>query len=135
MRKLSEVNPTALGKSYRRRIGTTEWTFVDQAPVEQNKSLYLIREVQGLGQPLHWSLFVAFEGSAGSVYQVKGDAESMHYTHAENMNMMGSDSFKDSFELVSPLTDSAAQWVDRFANAELPPRAESRATVKENCQG
>jgi hypothetical protein len=47
------------------------------APLE-SAPLYLslAHHAQGPGEPFHWSLFVAHENQPGSVYQVKGDAES-----------------------------------------------------------
>src|SRR6266536_3056739 len=76
--------------TYRRRAGTAEWTPVDQPPAEPQLTLSLVLQTQPFGEPDHWSLFVAPEGGTGTIYQVKGDAELMHHTHAKGVNIQAS---------------------------------------------
>lgn len=89
---------------------------------------------QPYSEPGYWSLFVAPEGGIGKVYQVKGDAELMRYTHAEGVNIQASCNFKTAYTLAN-LTQDQAGWVEFYANSETPPSAPDRASVTENCQG
>ncbi len=94
----------------------------------------LVRQHQAPGEPDHWSLYLAYEGQAGTAYQVKGDALAMHYAHASNVNPLTSYSFKDSYVIARPTTQQAAR-VGYWANQEAPPWAPNQAAVQENCQG
>jgi len=119
--------------SYKRRIGSQDWTLVEQAPTEKDRCLTLIRHCQADGEPYHWSLFVAYENERGSNYEVSGDAELMHHQHTSNVDILSSSDIKDTFTLAY-LSDEQARLVEEFANTEIAPSAPNRASVKENCQ-
>lgn len=120
---------------YSRRIGTTEWTQVEQPPAEDlSVSLMLTRERQSPGEPFHWALSLAPEGKAGKAYQVTGDAIGMQYVHADDINITASDDFYDSYVLAQ-LDTNGSQRLHYWANRERPPSAPTQADVRENCQG
>lgn len=118
----------------RRGKGTKEWSPVDQPPPEPQLILSLVIESQAFGEPDHWSLFVAPEGGTGTTYQVRGDAELMHHSHVDGVNIQALESFKTAYTLAD-LTQDQVGWVAYHANHEAPPSTPNRASVKENCQG
>jgi hypothetical protein len=124
------------GKQWTRSVDTTQWVRVPTPPPAQPPALQLmlVREHQAPGEPHHWSLCLAYEGQAGMVYQVKGDALAMSYDHASNVNPLESVSFKDSYIIARPTAEQAAR-VGYWVNQEVPPRAPNQAAVQENCQG
>lgn len=84
------------GKQWKRRVGMTEWKRADSPSTGSSPmELKLVRQEQTTGEPYHWSLFLAREGEPGVVFQVKGDALAMHHTHANNTNVLSSQSYKD----------------------------------------
>ena len=96
--------------------------------------LKLVRQQQITGEPDHWSLFLAREGQPGVVFQVKGDALTMHYAHANNINVLSSQSYKDSYIIAKPTEHQAAR-IRYWATHEAAPRAPNQAAIRENCQG
>ena len=58
----------------------------------------------------------------------------MRHTHANNVNIMGSLSYKDSFIIARPTENQGAR-VHYWATHEAPPSAPNQAAVTENCQG
>ena len=121
----------------------SDWTEVE-APVEQEPEalplhLSVVVQRQAEGEPSHWSLFShrpdADGTGRGQVWQVKGDAERMHYQHASDVNILRSASFHWHQVMNTDLTDSQYARVDRIAQREPPPRAANRRAVTENCQG
>lgn len=96
--------------------------------------LMLVLERQAEGEPKHWYLFVAPEGRPGSVYQVTGDATFMRYEVQRDASPLGSESYHTSYVLAR-LGEGQEDAVRSCAEAEAPPSAESRASVRENCQG
>ncbi|KAJ6079123.1 hypothetical protein N7467_008876 [Penicillium canescens] len=76
-----------------------------------------IHHAQGPGEPFHWSLFVAHENQPGSVYQVKGDAESMAYDPENLVNETQAESFSTLYKLA------------------VVSEEQARVFVIENCQG
>ncbi len=124
------------GKQWKRRLGTTEWKKADSPPPSgpPPMELKLVRQEQVAGEPYHWSLFLAREGQPGAVFQVKGDALTMHFAHANNVNVLSSQSYKDSYIIARPTEQQAAR-VRYWATHEAPPRAPNQAAVRENCQG
>ncbi|KAI0867869.1 hypothetical protein GGS24DRAFT_507351 [Hypoxylon argillaceum] len=117
------------GSKWVRRIrsdGTrTEWkqyTIEEMAPAQAAPRicLWLVRQIQSAG-PYHWSLAIAGEhGGEGQLYQVKGDAVSMHYLHSANVNVFTSNSYYDSYSLAY-LDDNGPAKVDYVANSQPPP--------------
>ncbi|KAI9823855.1 MAG: hypothetical protein M1826_007601 [Phylliscum demangeonii] len=128
------------GQSWHRRAGTTEWFPLETPPSDPSATapppteLHLIRKRQSEGEPDHWCLFLAPEGSSGSVYQVTGDAMAMGYGHAHGVNVVLSASLRDSTIIAQP-NEQQADRVRYWAEREEPPSAESMKEVKENCQG
>lgn len=124
------------GKQWTRPANTTEWVRVPTPPPAQPPllELMLVRQFQTPGEPHHWSLYLAYEGQAGTVYQVKGDVLAMRYAQASNINPLTSYSYKDSYIIARPTAQEAAR-VEYWANQEVPPSAPSQAAVQENCQG
>ena len=117
-------------------MGTKAWGKVDSPPPTGPPAmeLHLVRQKQAGGEPYHWSLFLACEGQPGVVFQVKGDAVAMHYAHTNNINIMISQSYKDSYIIARPTEHQAAR-VRYWATHEAPPRAVNQAAITENCQG
>lgn len=137
LREICEVN----GRHFSRRRGTQEWTEYKPdnviLPPTGPLPLYvsLAHEIQGPGEPLHWSLYVARESQPGVVYQVRGDAECMEYQHIKiPVDITSSESFGTLYQLAA-ITEEQAMIVEELANSESPPKAANRASVKENCQG
>lgn len=127
---------TSGGKQWKRRVGTTEWKRADSPPPTGSSpmELKLVRQEQTTGEPYHWSLFLAREGQPGVVFQVKGDAVAMHHAHANNTNVLSSQSYKDSYIIARPTEHQAAR-VRYWATHEAAPIAPTQAAVRENCQG
>jgi hypothetical protein len=96
--------------------------------------LQLVRQEQIIGEPDHWSLFLAHEGQQGVVFQVKGDALDMQYAHANDINILISLSYKDSYIIARPTEQQAAR-IRYWATHEAAPRAPNQAAITENCQG
>ncbi|KAI1424736.1 hypothetical protein F5Y12DRAFT_750747 [Xylaria sp. FL1777] len=109
-----------------------------QGPSEEPPpvSLMLVREKQVVG-PYHWSLAVVPDGKPPTrIYQVTGDAEQMYYSHSLDApdNVFASDTYFDSYDLGLLDSDGLA-LLDQVVGRQLPPCAENRASVTENCQG
>lgn len=137
LREVCEIN----GRHFNRRKGTQEWSEYKSndvaLPPTDPLPLYisLAHEIQGPGEPLHWSLYIARESQPGVVYQVRGDAEFMGYQHIKiPVDITSSESFGGLYQLAA-ITEEQAMVVEQIANSEAPPKAENRASVKENCQG
>ncbi|KAK0701975.1 hypothetical protein B0T26DRAFT_735444 [Lasiosphaeria miniovina] len=96
----------------------------------------VVLETQSEGEPNHWSLFVAREGSGsgGSVYQVTGDATYMTRKFDDGVQHLSSESYLTSY-VVAYLDEAQAGVVRQIATQEPPPWAHNRALVTENCQG
>lgn len=126
---------TFRGKQWKRREGTTEWKELDSPPPTglPPMELKLVRQEQVDGEPYHWQLFLAPEGQPGTAFQVRGDAVAMHYAHAENTNVLSSQSYKDSYIIARP-TEQQAERIRYWATHETPPSAPTQAAVTENCQ-
>ena len=124
------------GKNWKRRVGTAERMEADSFPSTGPSplELKLVRQEQSPGEPLHWSLFLAGEGQLGTVFQVRGDAVTMHYTHIHDTDVLRSHSYKDSYIIARPTEQQAAR-VRHWATHEVPPSAPNQAAVSENCQG
>ncbi|KAL2205454.1 hypothetical protein CC79DRAFT_1048888 [Sarocladium strictum] len=97
-------------------------------------ALMLVLESQAEGEPKHWSLFVSREGEEGSVFQVKGDATFMTYTHIRDIDLLSSDDYYTSYTLAY-LSENGEAVVKGHAEAQPPPQAANRRLVTENCQG
>ncbi|OTA94176.1 hypothetical protein M434DRAFT_46735, partial [Hypoxylon sp. CO27-5] len=99
-----------------------------------HRYLWLIRQKQPYPQPFHWSLAIGPEnGGRCTIYQVKGDAFAMHYSHTTDVEIFNSNCFQDCYQLAK--MDAAGEaWVDYYANIEVPPFAANQETVAENCQ-
>ncbi|OGE58364.1 hypothetical protein PENARI_c001G02295 [Penicillium arizonense] len=95
------------------------------APLE-SAPLYLslVHHAQGPGKPFQWSLFVAHENQPDSVYQVKGDAESMAYEPENLVNETQAESFSTLYQLAM-VSEEQARVVKQVAECEPPPRAPS----------
>jgi hypothetical protein len=119
----------------------SQWELVETAPESEPepKQLSLVVKNQAEGEPKHWSLYVFIIDSTGQtrgqLWQVNGDAEQMHYAHDSNVDVFNSASFSWHQTLNNNLSDTQEAEVNRVANSELPPQAENRASVVENCQG
>ena len=74
------------------------------------------------------------EGQPGTVFQVKGDSTAMHHVHTEDVNIVSSSSYKDSYIMAQPTEQQAAK-IRYWATHETPPSAPNQAAVQENCQG
>jgi hypothetical protein len=99
------------------------------------KNLYLITETQLPGEPQHWSLFVAAENEAGTVFQVTGDADKMVYQHLLETEKFVLYSYKTSYVLAEDIDDGLLEKIRIAAESVPPPEALSRREVRENCQG
>ncbi|KAK4141960.1 uncharacterized protein C8A04DRAFT_13685 [Dichotomopilus funicola] len=99
----------------------------------------VIAEHQTQNEPKHWSLFSHIPNARGTgpgqVWQVTGDAEFMHFEHAEGVDWMESPDFAWHQVLSQDLDDAQLLRVDEIARAEKPPSAPNRAAVVEHCQG
>jgi hypothetical protein len=108
--------------------------------------LYLVRTNQYEGEPLHWALVVSpaeeiHDASLKTmIFEVRGDpgdpGTGMH--HSFNLNSRvtprGMENVRDVFELGN-LDKEQVDIVTDIATNEIPPRAENRRQVDENCQG
>ncbi|KAJ5384466.1 hypothetical protein N7517_002377 [Penicillium concentricum] len=142
-REVCEVN----GRTFFRKRGAQEWTEDKSNPEELKPPvetphlyLYLVQEKQLPGEPTHWALFLADENEPdyGYVYQVSGDAEVMKYEPStEKLNLLDAGLCSNVYTLavVSQEQARAARLVKEAAKSELPPHAENRKAVAENCQG
>ncbi|CAI7580249.1 unnamed protein product [Penicillium glandicola] len=142
-REVCEVD----GRPFFRKRGIQEWTEDKsnpeelQPPVENpHLYLYLVQAEQAPGEPNHWALFLADENEPdyGYVYQVTGDAEDMKYEPSvEKVNVVDAGLTSNVYTLavVSQEQARAAKLVKQAADEELPPQAENRKSVTENCQG
>ncbi|KAL2128951.1 hypothetical protein VTI74DRAFT_8418 [Chaetomium olivicolor] len=130
----------------------TDWTTVDKPPADINdpespfplqatRQLSVVAEHQAEGEPKHWSLFshIPIHGDStgpGQVWQVKGDAELMHFEHiASGVDQMRSDSFAWHQVVCTDLSEEQLKRVDEICRGEKPPSAPNRREVKEHCQG
>ncbi|KAI0539765.1 hypothetical protein GGR58DRAFT_499800 [Xylaria digitata] len=98
-----------------------------------NNHLFLVRQHQSQGQPMHWLLAVAPENGEGTIYQVKGDAQNMRYQHISKANVFVSGSYADS-RRICELDANGEIWVAYFTSQVTPPRAESQTQVRGDCQ-
>ncbi|TQV92275.1 hypothetical protein V2A60_006965 [Cordyceps javanica] len=122
---------------------TSDWTAVEApvSEVEEGSRLQLIvvAQRQADNEPKHWSIFCHRPNSSGTgkgtVWQVKGDAEYMHYQHTLNTDILNSRSFEWHQVVNNNLNESQLARVEQICNSEPPPRAANRASVTENCQG
>ncbi|PKY05772.1 hypothetical protein P168DRAFT_289203 [Aspergillus campestris IBT 28561] len=133
------------GHTFKRLRGTQQWTETttshpspsNNPPTTQSPPLYLslVQHAQDDDEPLHWSLFIAYENQPGHEYQVTGDAEHMTYqpskTHTDVVN---SDWFLTLYNLAI-ITEEQSEAVKQVAESEQPPWANNRREVTENCQG
>ncbi|KAJ5960469.1 uncharacterized protein N7479_007619 [Penicillium vulpinum] len=142
-RQVCEVD----GRTFFKKNGAQEWIEdksnpEDLKPPAENPHLYLylVQEEQAPGEPNHWALFLADENEPdyGYVYQVTGDAQDMKYEpSAEKVNVVDAGLTSNVYTLavVTQEQDRAAKLVKQAAESELPPQAENRKAVTENCQG
>jgi len=115
----------------------------DRAPssvlsTPQPRKLHLIRQDQAEGEPRHWSLFVVSgedKPSKGDVWQVTGDALSMHYNNLNDTAQFAAEGFSSNYELNSNLSEAQERMIEEAVKDELPPAAEDERSIKENCQG
>ncbi|KAF2006803.1 hypothetical protein P154DRAFT_517282 [Amniculicola lignicola CBS 123094] len=138
---LRELATTSDGVAhYSRRIGGAWEPYQSEAvatiATERSPlSLFVVRQKQSEGEPLHWCLVVGREGeNHGNVYQVRGDAIGMSYVFENNTNIFGSNSFHDSYQIAN-LDSASASRVHDCALLEPPPQAANQAAATENCQG
>ncbi|OIW25961.1 hypothetical protein CONLIGDRAFT_513369 [Coniochaeta ligniaria NRRL 30616] len=137
------------GKEYTRtaRPGQQKgkWNKVEQSHGEGSSSstsrrlqLYVVFQRQSEGEPDHWSLS-ACDGengdTRGKVWQVKGDATMMHPQHADNVDVLMSNSCRGFVILNRNLTPEQLAIVDKVARSERAPSAPNQRAVRENCQG
>ena len=125
-----------IGRSYKRKVGTTEWIELEKSPSTGPSllELKLVLEMQSPGEPDHWSLFLSREGAAGTVFQATGDAIAMTYSPVEDTNLLDSPTYKTSYIIAQLDNEQAARVRFRAVN-EPPPSAPNQADVRENCQG
>ena len=122
--------------THKRRKGTEVWEVMDSAPAAEDVyRICLVRHNQAGGGPLHWSLFIYKEGiNNGMVIQVKGDVLHMRHWHAQDIDIFGSDSFRDQFD-IGIVTETQRNQIWTVAHQLAPPKADSQGQVVENCQG
>ncbi|KAK8142440.1 hypothetical protein G3M48_008772 [Beauveria asiatica] len=122
---------------------TSDWTAVEApvSEVEESSRLQLsvVVQRQAENEPKHWSIFCHRPNLSGTgkgqIWQVKGDAEYMHYQHALDVDILSSQSFEWHQVVNNDLSESQRARVNQICNSEPPPRAANRASVTENCQG
>lgn len=142
LREVCEVN----GHHFVRRRGTQDWTEYEpgdniQVPPSSSNpaplAISLIRYAQpAADEPRHWSLYVARENQPGMEYQVTGDAEYMLYQPSKQpVDITSLEAFSDCYQLAEITTEEQEGVVKEVAEREVPPKAENRAAVTENCQG
>jgi hypothetical protein len=117
-----------------------EWELIDVSDDEPKPTasqdplhLYVLQEMQGPGEPTHWSLFLAKEQGNGTEYQVVGDNTFMQYLHETDVDPRTDEAFHNAYEMCE-MSERSVQLLDRYANEIPPPRAPDRASVTENCQ-
>ncbi|KAF9251285.1 hypothetical protein DTO013E5_1704 [Penicillium roqueforti] len=143
LREVCEVD----GRTFFRKRGAQDWTEDTSNPEELKPPaenphlyLYLVQEEQAPGEPNHWALFLADENEPdyGYVYQVTGDAQDMKYDPStDKINVVDAGFTANIYTLAVVSEDQArvAKLVKQAAEEELPPQAENRKSVTENCQG
>lgn len=67
-----------------------------QSSLNRGLYLFLVRQRQSEGEPLHWSLFLGNEDEPGTVLQVKGCVETMRYVPGKAVKIFSSGSFLDA---------------------------------------
>ncbi|OJJ84027.1 uncharacterized protein ASPGLDRAFT_375059 [Aspergillus glaucus CBS 516.65] len=146
LREICQVN----NHHFRRLRGTETWieytpsptsTIQEPKPDKPEKEstgpiyLSLSLESQSPSEPNHWSLFLARENAPGKLYQVTGDAESMTYEPSiQDVDITTAENFFTLYQLAE-ISEEQAGIVREIAEGEMPPKAENRAAVGENCQG
>lgn len=87
-----------------------------------NKYVFLVREAQGDGQPLHWSLVITAseKGGMGDVYRVGSLTGAMHFAHETNINIFTSASYVHSYRL-GELNARQEERVREGMPSVLPP--------------
>ncbi|EYE90167.1 uncharacterized protein EURHEDRAFT_382226 [Aspergillus ruber CBS 135680] len=148
LREICQVN----NHHFRRLRGTDTWieytpqltstsTAQESKSVQSEKEsvspiyLSISLESQTPTEPNHWSLFLARENAPGKLYQVTGDAESMAYEPSvQAVDITRAENFYTLYQLVE-VSEEQAGIVREIAEGEMPPKAENRAAVRENCQG
>jgi hypothetical protein len=134
---------TADGHQYTKRPGSIEWTLVSPTTSEPPPTtdplptlqLLPVLEYQALGEPNHWSLFLAHEGENGATYQVTGDAEAMHYSFIMDTNPTAqSEAFNTAYVMATGLNPEQGKEIVETVTKVEPPSAPNAAAVKENCQ-
>ena len=134
---------TISNKSLKRRIGAVDWTEMSPPPSPTHPDfsnattlLHLVREMQALGEPDHWLLFLAQENKAGAIFEVRGDAVAMHYNHQDDVNPLLEDVFKDSFVLAEWSNEAGAH--DGAASGQIREEDGGKASLssaeEENCK-
>ncbi|BCR91760.1 uncharacterized protein ACHE_70603S [Aspergillus chevalieri] len=116
---------------------TSSTTRRDNSGDQSTSPIYLSLslESQSPSEPNHWSLFLARENAPGKLYQVTGDAESMTYEPSiQDVDITRAESFYTLYQLAE-ISDEQVRIVEEIAEGEMPPKAENRASVRENCQG
>lgn len=144
LREICQVNR----HHFRRLRGTETWieytpqsTSMPQEPKPEFETestplyLSLSLETQPPSEPNHWSLFLARENAPGKLYQVTGDAESMTYEPSiQDVDITRAENFYTLYQLAE-ISEEQAGIVKEIAEGEMPPKAENRKSVRENCQG
>lgn len=115
----------------RRQKGATEWIPIEQPPAEI-LTLSLVLESQPMDEPDHWLLSVVVKDGNGKVYQVKGGAQLMEYTHADGVDILRP-RLRWLRNRLSASRSHSRPSRDH-ANREAPLSAPDRASVTENCQ-
>lgn len=123
--------------THSRVAGTTEWVAAERPPSpEKEDRLFVVRQIQAEGEPMHWSLVVGKDGARGGmVVQVKGDAIGMSHQHVQQAPIFASASFKDAFDLGVTINAAQREAIWKTAWQVPPPRAATQREVLENCQG
>jgi hypothetical protein len=105
----------------------------------ETRHLAVIAENQAEGEPKHWSLFCYIPDATGrgkgQRWQVTGDAQFMHFEHFADIDIMNAEFFAWHQVMNSNISEAQVTRIDGIARTEPPPRAETRASVTEHCQG
>lgn len=141
------------GRNWRRRVGEIVFQPMDDVELPpqppSSKSLpgidnanhgplrlLIVREDQAEGEPKHWYLCMCRDDDfCARVFQVTGDATYMVFKTEENLDRLHSSDYHSSYELKSNLMPEDVSIVEEAVHAELPPKAQDRRCVEENCQG
>lgn len=141
------------GRNWRRRVGETKWQSMDDVelppqPPSSNSPpsiddanrgplrFLIVREDQAEGEPKHWYLGLCSDDDVCvRVFQVTGDATYMVFKTEENIDRLHSSDYHSSYELKADLVPRDVSIVEEVVQAEPPPQAPDRRSVKENCQG